>query len=79
MGVEMRSSEYWVLQTSELKPGTYFADNAFFLAMSHWQLGEHGSARIWLADAIAALDKMPSPSDELRRFRKEAEELVRPE
>ena len=28
---------------------------------------------------IAALGKMPSPSDELNRFRKEAEELVRPE
>ena len=68
------------LEKSELlKPGTYFADNAFFLAMSHWQLCEHGSARKWLVDAIAALDKMPSPSDELRRFRKEAEELVRPE
>jgi WD40 repeat protein len=68
------------LQKSEsLAPGQYFFDNAVFVAMSYWRMGEQTVARQWLSDAIKAFEKQSSPTDELRRFRQDAESLVTPE
>ena len=85
MGVaRYRNKEYQkaieALEKSEsLAPGKYFVDNAIFLAMSQWQLGNHTVARKWLSDAIEVFDKQSSPTDELQRFRRDAESLVTPE
>jgi tetratricopeptide (TPR) repeat protein len=68
------------LQKSEsLEPGKYYFDNAVFLAMSYWRMGEQTVARQWLSDAIRAFERQSSPTDELRRFRQDAENLVTPE
>ncbi len=47
-----------------------------FLAMAHWQLGDDNEARRWHERAVAAMSKQP-PSEELRRFRAEADELMK--
>ena len=48
----------------------------FFLAMSHWQLGDKDEAREWYGKAVAWMGKN-KPDDELKRFRAETEELLR--
>jgi serine/threonine protein kinase/WD40 repeat protein len=64
-------------RAEELFPGKYFAHNAFFLAMSHWQLGDKDVARSWYSQAIEWLDKnKPAPDDELTRFLVEAASLL---
>jgi tetratricopeptide (TPR) repeat protein len=73
------------LKKSEgLTPGRFTSDNAFFLAMAHWQLGEqdealhwHGQAVKWIEKNKEALDKKPSRKAELLRFQTEAEELLK--
>jgi tetratricopeptide (TPR) repeat protein len=85
MGVaRYRNNEFQMaveaLKKSEsLAPGRSFVDNAVFLAMSYWRMGEQAVARQWLSEAINAFDKQSSPTDELRRFRQDAESLVTPE
>jgi Flp pilus assembly protein TadD len=54
----------------------------FFLAMAHWQLGDKDQARKWYDQAVNAMDKNPwdrnrPQFDTLRRFRAEAEELMK--
>ncbi len=39
-------------KAEDLKPGVYFGDNAFFIAMSHWQLGNRDPARDWFDRAV---------------------------
>jgi hypothetical protein len=48
----------------------------FFLAMAHWQLGAKDQARKWYEKAVEWMDKNAKDNDELRRFRREAEELL---
>jgi serine/threonine protein kinase/Flp pilus assembly protein TadD len=48
----------------------------FLLAMAHWQIGNHGEARRWYKQAIAWMDNHPPGSEELRRYRAEAAELL---
>jgi tetratricopeptide (TPR) repeat protein len=48
----------------------------FFLAMTHWQLGQKEEARKWYEKAIAWMDKNLADNEELRRFRAEAEDLM---
>ena len=48
----------------------------FFLAMTHWQLGSMDEARKWYEKAVEWMDKNAKENDELRRFRREAEELL---
>jgi tetratricopeptide (TPR) repeat protein len=47
----------------------------FFLAMAHWQLGDHLRARSWYDKAVAWMDTNRTTDDELRRFRAEASAL----
>ena len=60
----------------ELRMGGDSAD-WFFLAMAHWQLGEKDKARQWYDRAVEWMDKNEPMNEELRRFRNEAEELIR--
>jgi tetratricopeptide (TPR) repeat protein len=53
------------------------AGDWFFLAMCHWQLGEKDAARKWYDQAVVWTDKYQPNNRELRRFRTEAEELLR--
>jgi serine/threonine protein kinase/Tfp pilus assembly protein PilF len=49
----------------------------FFLAMAHWQLGEKENARKWYDQAVQWMDKNQPKNEELRRFRTEAEGLLK--
>ena len=48
----------------------------FFLAMSHWQLGNEEAARQWYDKAIDWMERNQPQNDELLRFRTEAQELM---
>jgi len=64
-------------KAEELEPGTYFGQNAFFIAMAHQQLGHQEPAREWIDKANAWLAQQQNgPDDDLRRFRLEAESLI---
>lgn len=54
--------------------GTGDAFQWLFLAMAHWQLGDKDEARKWYDKSIQVERVMP---EELRRFRAEAEELLK--
>jgi tetratricopeptide (TPR) repeat protein len=56
------------------KPGNAYDE--FFLAMTHWQLGNKAEARKWYDSAVRWMDKNQSGNIELRRFRAEASELL---
>jgi hypothetical protein len=49
----------------------------FFLAMTHWQLGDKDQARKWFDKAVTWMEKNQPGNDKLRRFRTEAEELLK--
>ena len=53
------------------------SEDWFFLAMAHWQLGDKQAARKWYDQAVAWMDKNQPDNVELRRFRSEAEELLK--
>jgi serine/threonine protein kinase/tetratricopeptide (TPR) repeat protein len=48
----------------------------FFLAMTHWQLGEKEKAHKWFDDAVRRMGKNQPGNGELARFRAEAAELL---
>jgi tetratricopeptide (TPR) repeat protein len=48
----------------------------YFLAMTHWQLGDKGEARKWYDQAVAWMGKNEPENEELRQFRAEAAELL---
>jgi Flp pilus assembly protein TadD len=52
------------------------ANESFFLAMSRWQLGDKPGARQWFDRGITWMDRTKSRTDEMRRFRAEAAELL---
>ena len=47
-----------------------------FVAMSHWRLGNREEARRWYDKAAAWMDQYKAVSEELLRFRAEAEETL---
>src|SRR5262249_551464 len=51
----------------------------FFLAMTHWQLANKQEARKWYDKGVEWMDKNAKENEELRRFRSEAEEVVKKE
>jgi tetratricopeptide (TPR) repeat protein/serine/threonine protein kinase len=48
----------------------------FGLAIAHWKLGAKDEARKWYEQAVKWMDKNAKDNDELRRFRREAEEVL---
>ena len=63
-------------KSDELLKGNMFGFNASFLAMAHWQLGEHDEARKWYDQAVEWMEKNMPTNEELKRFRDEAAELL---
>jgi WD40 repeat protein/Tfp pilus assembly protein PilF len=63
-------------KSMELREGSDSFD-WFFLAMAHWQLGEKDKAREWFERAVKWMDEHQPANEELRRFRTEAEELMK--
>jgi tetratricopeptide (TPR) repeat protein len=52
------------------------AFNGFFIAMSHWRLGEKNEALEWYDKSVAWMNKGLSNDPELKRWRSEAAELL---
>jgi serine/threonine protein kinase/cytochrome c-type biogenesis protein CcmH/NrfG len=48
----------------------------FFLAMAHWQLGNHEEARHWYKQAVQWMDKETPQYEGVARYRAEAEKLL---
>src|SRR5262249_35684830 len=76
-----RAAEWKAAQTAleksmELRKGGDAFD-WFFLAMAHWQLDRKAEASKWYEQAVQWMDKNAKENDQLRRFRREAEELLR--
>ncbi len=70
-----------ILENSmEILNGPFESFNTFFLAMAHWKLGEKEQARKWYDQAVQWMEKNQprneEQSEELRRFRAEAAELL---
>jgi serine/threonine protein kinase/tetratricopeptide (TPR) repeat protein len=51
----------------------------FLLAMAHWQLGDKDRARKWYDQAVEWMERNRPQDVELRRFRAEAEEVMKKE
>ncbi len=49
----------------------------FFLAMTHWQLGDKDEAHKWFDQAVASMEKNEAGNEQLRGFRTEAEQLLK--
>src|SRR5262249_3871196 len=64
-------------KSKELMGDKELSLNAFFLAMAHWQLGHKPDAQKWYEMAVGWMDKNKPQDEELRRFRAEAEELLK--
>jgi serine/threonine protein kinase/WD40 repeat protein len=84
LGVAHYRAEDWqaavaaLTKSNELYSGRQLAFNAFFLAMAHWHLGHKDEARTWQKQAVQWMDKNRPRDEELRLFRIEASELIRP-
>jgi serine/threonine-protein kinase len=63
-------------KAEQLAPDTYFAWNAFFLAMAHARLGEKQRARKEFDQAVEWMEKKQPKNEELRSFRGEAADLL---
>jgi Flp pilus assembly protein TadD len=59
-----------------LMPGQRESFNTFFLAMTHWQVGEKEKARQWYEKAVAWMEENAKDNLELQRFRIEAAGLL---
>ena len=60
----------------KLDPKSSFAVNCFFLAASHWQLGDKNEARKRYEQSVEWMEKNQSNDQELHRFRAEAAKLL---
>jgi tetratricopeptide (TPR) repeat protein len=63
----------------ELNVDKHFSWDAFFLAMAYWQLDNPDQARKWFDHAVEWMEKNAKDNEELRRFRAEAEKLMKKE
>jgi Flp pilus assembly protein TadD len=74
-----------LVKSLELETGGWGADNIdekeainlFFLAMAHWQMGDHDEARQSYHLALEWMDKEQTHREQVLRFRAEAEELLK--
>jgi WD40 repeat protein/Flp pilus assembly protein TadD len=82
LGVAHYRARHWdeaiaaLTRSMDLFGGHAEGYNTFFLAMSHWQLGDKEEARRWYDRAVQWVEKNPPTDDELPRFRAEAAELL---
>lgn len=81
LGVAQYRTRNWAaalqaLQKSvELRAGGHIEDR-FFLAMTHWQLGDTEEANRWYDKAVDGMERNPPESPELVRFRAEATAML---
>ena len=64
-------------KSKELLGDTELSFNAFFLAMAHWQLDQKQEAHKWYDQAVAWMEKNKPQDEELKRFRAEAEDVLK--
>jgi WD40 repeat protein/tetratricopeptide (TPR) repeat protein len=81
LGVAQYRAGNWKEAVAALQKSMQFRNGGdsfdwFFLAMAHWQLGNKDEARKWYDQAVQWMDKNQPKDEELKRFRKEAEELL---
>jgi tetratricopeptide (TPR) repeat protein len=72
----------WRRAVAELKQSASLANGGksydwFFLAMAHWQLDEKAEARRCYDQGVLWMEKNAQDKADLRRFRVEAEELIK--
>ena len=75
--VNWKAATVALKKSDELLKGNELSFNAFFLAMAHWQLGNKDEARKWYDQAVGWMEKNKPHDEELRRFRAEAEALLK--
>jgi serine/threonine-protein kinase len=63
-------------KSEEIGSATELGLNGFFLAMSHWQLGQPVKARAWFDRASVWMEQQAPQHEELRRTRAEAGALL---
>src|SRR5205823_85979 len=81
LGVALFRTGNWKDAVGELEKGIELkksgdAYDGFFLAMSHWQLGDRDAARNYFARGVEWMEKNRPQDAELRRFRAEAVGLL---
>jgi len=64
-------------KSDELLKGNELSFNAFFLAMAQWQLANKDEARRRYDQAVQWMEKNKPQDEELRRFRAEAEDVLK--
>jgi serine/threonine protein kinase len=64
-------------KSNEMLKGQQVSFNALFLAMAHWRLGNSVEARKRYDQAVAWMEKNKPQGEELRRFRAEAQSLLK--
>jgi serine/threonine protein kinase/tetratricopeptide (TPR) repeat protein len=82
LGVASYRAEDWKASVQTLEKSMQLRKGGdsfdwFFLAMSHWQLGDKEEARTWYDRAVEWMDKNQPENEELRRFRAEAAEWLK--
>lgn len=83
LGVARYRAGDWMQAISDLNKSVSLTKGGdsydfLFLAMAHWRLGDKAQARQWYERAIRLMDKQ-SPNEELRRFKAEVEEMMKPD
>jgi serine/threonine protein kinase/Flp pilus assembly protein TadD len=81
LGVALYRAGHWKEAVATLEKSMALSKGGdsfdwFFLAMAHWQLGDHEKARTWYGQAARWMDQNQPQDEELRRFRAEAAELL---
>jgi len=63
-------------KSCELLGDEHLGSNAFFLAMSYWQMGKEEEARQWYTKGVRWMEQDAPEDEELRRFRQDAAQLL---
>ena len=83
LGVALARSGQWGRAVAELEESArllgndHYSFNGFFLAIAHWYLGQEARAREEYARSVDWMGRNAHDDPELRRFRAEAEALLR--
>jgi uncharacterized protein HemY len=82
LGTALYRAGHWKAALEALKTanqqslGKRAGSTSFFIAMTHWQLGDKAEARRWYDRSVEWMDKNQPKNEELLRFRTEATELL---
>jgi tetratricopeptide (TPR) repeat protein len=76
LGVAHYRAGDWPAAVASLDSACGDCSDWFFLAMTHWQLGNHEEALRWNSKAVECLQENHPGDEERRRFRAEAAQLM---